>query len=143
MEYCGRYIPMELQTTYSKKLKKRRFADVEVFVDNFTDGITEGFKPGSSCSDVTNSPSKLPTESPTQEVCRWFHQQKWIYHHSADPFLPYIYFFFPISTLPSQTANNHPPKKKTPLLNTSHISLSFVVTTSMFWFIVDFIIFYK
>jgi hypothetical protein len=69
IEYCGQYIPTKLQTEYSK-LKKKRFADVEVFADDFTDGIIEGFKLGSLYSDMTNSPSELPTESPTEGVCR-------------------------------------------------------------------------
>ena len=93
--------------------------------------------------DVTNSLSKLSMESPTDSFGRWFHRQKWIYHHFSNSLLPYFSFFFPIPTLPSQTANNHAPKKNLPLLNTSHISLSFVVIASVFWFIVDFIIFCK
>jgi hypothetical protein len=70
---------------------------VEVFAADFTDGITEGFEPRSPYNDVTNSPSKLPMESSTDSFCRWFHQQKWIYHHSADHFLP-NFSFFPIPT---------------------------------------------
>jgi len=84
---------------------------VEVFAGDFTNRMTEGFKLGSPYSDVTNSPSELPTESPTEWVRRWFHWQKLIYHHSADPLL-YFSFFFLIPTLLSQTANNQPPKKK-------------------------------
>jgi len=42
-------------------------------------------------------------------------------------------------TLPSQTANNHLLKHPS-LLNTNHPSLFFVVTASVSWFIVDFII---
>ena len=45
------------------ELKKRRFADVEVFAGDFTDGITEGFKTAAPYGDVTNSPFELPTES--------------------------------------------------------------------------------
>jgi len=104
--------PMKLQTNYSEFKKKRQFADVELFACDFTNGITEGFKPESLCSDVTNSPSELSMESPTEIVCQWFHLQKWIYHHLADSFLPYFSFFFPIPTLPSQTTNNQPQKKK-------------------------------
>jgi len=48
------------------KLKKRWFADVEVFAGNFTDEIIEGFKLRSPYSEVTDSPSELPTESPTK-----------------------------------------------------------------------------
>jgi hypothetical protein len=52
-----------------------------------------------------------------------------------------ILLHHPNSPLPNC---KQPPKKKiSPLLNTSYISLSFVVTTSVFWFIVDFIIFCK
>jgi hypothetical protein len=51
-------------------LKKRRFADVEVFASDFTNEITKGFKPGSPYSDVTNSLSELPMKS-SIEVVRW------------------------------------------------------------------------
>jgi hypothetical protein len=56
---------MELQTEYSK-LKKKLFANVEIFAADFTDGITEGFKPEYPYSDVTNSPSELPMDSPSE-----------------------------------------------------------------------------
>jgi len=46
------------------ELKKRRFADVEVFAGDFTDGITEGFKTAAPYGDVTDSPFEMPTESP-------------------------------------------------------------------------------
>ena len=104
---------------------------MKVFAGDFTDRMTEGFKSGSPYSDVTDSPSELPMKSPKKWVRRWFHWQKLIYYHSANP-LRYFSFFFPIPTLLSQTANNQPPQKNLPLLSTSHISLSFVVTTSMF-----------
>jgi len=48
------------------RIKKRRFADMKLFVGDFTDRITEGFKPGFPYSDVTNSPSELSMESPTE-----------------------------------------------------------------------------
>jgi hypothetical protein len=51
-------------------LKKRRFADVEVFASDFTNEITKGFKPGSPYSDVTNSLSELPMKS-SIEVVHW------------------------------------------------------------------------
>jgi len=46
------------------RIKKRRFADVEVFAGDFTDGITEGFKTATPYDDVTDSPFEMPTESP-------------------------------------------------------------------------------
>jgi len=91
-------------------VKKKRFDDVEVFAGDFTDGLPKGFKPRSPYNDMTNSPSDLLTESPTEWVCRCFHRSELIYKHSADPLLPYFSIFFPIPTLPSQIANNHPLK---------------------------------
>jgi hypothetical protein len=44
------------------RIKKRRFADVEVFAGDFTDGITEGFKSEASYSDMINLPLELPIE---------------------------------------------------------------------------------
>jgi hypothetical protein len=63
VDYFGRYIPTELQTEYAE-LKKKRFADVEVFAGDFTDGITEGFKLVAPYNDVIDSSSELLTESP-------------------------------------------------------------------------------
>jgi len=104
--------------------------------------MTEGFKQGSPYSDVTNSPSELPTESPTEWVRQWFQRQKLIYHHSADCLLP-ISPSSSSSQLSPPKLQTTTQKKNPPFLNTSHISLSFFVTTSMFWFIMDFIIFCK
>jgi len=127
-----------------QNLKKKAVRWRESFCMQFYRRNPEGFKLGSSYSNVTNSPSEVPTKSPTEGVCRWFLWQKLMYHHSAYPLLPYFSFFFLIPTLPSppklQTTTQ---KKNPPFLNTSHISLSFVATASVLWFIVDFIIFYK
>ena len=45
-------------------IKKRWFADVEVFAGDFTDGLIEGFKIAAPYGDVTDSPFNMPTESP-------------------------------------------------------------------------------
>jgi hypothetical protein len=48
---------------------------------------------------------------------------------------PPYFSFFPIPTLPSCKQPAPFPKKNLPLLSTtSHISCSFLVTTSVFWF---------
>jgi len=106
--FCGRF--------YRRNHRAIQTGSSVQWHDQFTiriaDRITERFEPGYPYSDVIDSPSELPTESPTEVVCRWFHRQKLIYDHSADPLLPYFSFFFPIPTLPSQTASNQPPPKK-------------------------------
>ena len=42
-------------------IKKRQFADVEVFAGDFTNRLTEGFKSAAPYSDVTDPLSELPT----------------------------------------------------------------------------------
>jgi len=65
VDYFDQYIPTELQTEYAEFfLKKKRFADVEVFAGDFTDRITEGFKLAAPYNDVIDSPLELLTESP-------------------------------------------------------------------------------
>jgi hypothetical protein len=44
------------------ELKKKQFADVEVFARDFTNRITEGFKMAALYGDVTDSPFEMPME---------------------------------------------------------------------------------
>jgi len=69
----------------------------------------------------------------------WVRRQKLIYDHPADPLLPYFSFFFPIPTPPPPPQKKKKKKTNHPLLSTtSHISWSFVVTASVFWFTDEF-----
>ena len=143
MEYFGRYILTELQIEYLKLKKKpvrwsgsfcgrfyrRNYQEIQIGIsvqwrDRFTvrmaDGITDRM-----------SPSVIPSVKVNiSPLCR------------PSPPLFLLLLPHPISPLPN-CKQPAPPKKNLHLLSTSHISLSFMVTTSVFWFIVDFIIFCK
>ena len=114
---------------------------MEVFAGDFTDEITEGFKTSAPYGDVTDSPFKMPTESPrdsnwnlrtvsclftvrtvdglTDEIISSVRSSaKLIYDNSADPLLPYFFFFFPFPTLPY--CRQPAPPKKNKSLSSQH-----------------------
>jgi hypothetical protein len=74
----------------------------------------------------------IPSAIPSEII------NKWPGHR---PSLPLFLLFFPLQLNIHPTANNHPLKKNTlSHLNTTHYSLTFVVTTFVLWFIMDFFI---
>ena len=137
----GWYLLTEWRTKYLE-LKKRRFANVEVFAGDFTDGITEGFKTAASYDDVTDSPFEMPTESPRDSnwnlctvTCPVYRQNSRRTHRQNNicpfcrPSLPLFLLLLPYPNSPILQTTS-PPKKNLPLLSTtSHISWSFVVTS--------------
>jgi hypothetical protein len=143
-EYCGRYIPMELQTTYSE-FKKKSCS----LMWKFLRAILRMESPRDSNRDL-----HIVTWPIHRENCRWNHRQKEYVADSIGKSELYItilltlpspisLFFSPSQLSPPKLQTTTPKKKNPPLLNTSHISSSFVVTTFVFWFIVDFVIFCK
>jgi hypothetical protein len=143
-EYCGRYIPMELQTTYSE-FKKKSCS----LMWKFLRAILRMESPRDSNRDL-----HIVTWPIHRENCRWNHRQKEYVADSIGKSELYItilltlpspisLFFSPSQLSSPKLQTTTPPKKNPPLLNTSHISSSFVVTTFVFWFIVDFVIFCK
>ena len=144
-----------------QKLKKKRFIDVEIFTSDFTDWITERFKPGSPYNDVTNSLLEFPMASLRNSkrnlhtvTCHFTNRGA---DEITDRMSPWVSPSVKVNISPLCRLSHtlfllllpHPNSlltscKQPPLfLKTSHISLSFVATTSVFWFTVDFIIFYK
>jgi len=143
-EYCGRYISMELQTTYSE-FKKKSCS----LMWKFLRAILRTESPRDSNQDL-----HIVTWPIHRENCRWNHRYKESVGDSIGKSELYIIILLtfpsPISSFfshhnsPLPNYKQPPPQKKNPpLLNTSHISSSFVVTTFVFWFIVDFVIFCK
>ena len=122
-EYCGRYIPMELQTTYSE-FKKKSCS----LMWKFLRAILWTESPRDSNRDL-----HIVTWPIHHENCRWNHRQKESVVDSIGKSELYITIlltlpspislFFPHHNSPLPNYKQPPPQKKIPLFSTQVIFL--------------------